>query len=257
MNLSENKPDLCIIGGTSEARKFGETLDERGIDFTFTMTTEPMVKYSFPIQKTKIENFEMYKNKAYPLFSNGNSYEKGFDLVIDFTHPHARLIDKSFDKIPENMLWRFQRKPILSESETVKDYVEMAQRVKELNPKKILSFLGFNGINKLKVELKKINCHAEIFSRSIKSSKDTVHIQFQPSMMKKKEELVKLIEEINPDIAVLKDSGENGGTASKRNFLKSKNIPFIGLKMPLKKHGRIYTDEKELLNDFLEGYFES
>ncbi len=244
---------ICIVGGTGEARHFGNRLLERGKRFSLTMTTCPIVKYDFPVIVSRIKSFEISAGRVIPVFSD-ISRSEAYDMILDFTHPHARLIDKAYEMLASEMLWSFQRIPVLDFNQTVEDYKKMADWVIDSGAKKVISFLGNVGLTKLKNELSENMHDIKIFSRSIKPNEGVIHVNFKPESMNKSDELENLINEIKPEIALLKDSGTEGGTAVKKSVLQKKGIPFIGLKMPQKKFGEIYTSENRMFEDLMRVY---
>jgi len=245
---------ILIIGGTSEAKALGFFLNEKGVAFTYTLTTKPMKTYPFEYRIGKIVNISQSNETLKVQFEENEAL---FDLVIDMTHPHALFIAEILNRLPDSanlnkMLWRYQRQSCLNESETVEDYKTLTAKIVEKRAGKILSFMGCNGSEQIARLLDASHYDCRIYLRSIKrphffSERVTlIPLKFSPTEMNNQVLLRTTLDEIGPELVLLKDSGKEGGTDVKRTVLVENDVDFLGLRMPQKKTGRIFKDLEEL-----------
>lgn len=249
-----NAKKTLIIGGTTEARLFGTFLKNEGIDFTFTLTSKPLKEYPFTYRITKLFDIHFVDEAFKIKFEDGVEH---YDFIVDLAHPHANSISQIVENACKNRnlsreLWRFQRTSCLDKRDSVESCEEMAYHIMETKSQKILSFMGHKGSQRLAECLNHRQYNCEIHLRSIKSPDfkqehvRLIPIHFNPSDMNSETILKGLISEIKPTRVVLKDSGKFGGTDIKRKILKETKTRFIGLAMPEKKGGTIFTDFEEM-----------
>ncbi|BBE31616.1 precorrin-6x reductase [Tepiditoga spiralis] len=228
---------FLVLGGTSTSREF--CLKTTLKNYTLTLTSNPIVKYPCEFKVSKIKN--MFFDKKIIVEFKNNEKINDIDMIIDFTHPHAMNISNLLKNIPENLLIRYQRKPITNGM----TYFDMVHKIKENKFKKILSLLGANGSLKVIDELNKIKYFPEIIIRSIKKVEGFEHIKFDPNKIDN--ELNEIIKFYKPDLIIFKDSGKEGKTDKKIKFCLKNKIPFFVIKMPLKEYGRIYYSLENIL----------
>jgi precorrin-6x reductase len=278
---------ILIIGGTSEARTFGTFLAERSVAFTFTLTAKPMRRYPFAYRVEKIVGIShseerignisescrgrtsstriSKENKRNSLGNPGfivkfESHEEEFDLIIDMAHPHAYSIGKLLDDLDDSTelngcLWRYQRQNCLEVFETFESYEEMTKWIVKKKTKKILSFMGCKGSERIAKLLDSQHYNCQIYLRSIKKPclqsefVQLLPLIFTPSEMNNTDLLQSTLDEIEPDLVLLKDSGKEGGTDVKRTWFIERDIAFFGLRMPQKRKEKIFRNPEEL-NEF-------
>ena len=230
---------VLVLGGTSTSREF--CLKTTLKDYILTLTTKPINEYPCKVKVLKIK--KIYFDKKIIVEFENKERVRDIDIIIDFTHPHAKNISQLLKNIPENLLMRYQRKPLSSGI----TYYEMAEEIKKNKFKKVLSLMGAKGSLTLISELNKIKYYPDLIIRSIKKIEGFKHIEFNP--YKNKDDLKKIITVYNPDLIVFKDSGKEGKTDKKIKSCLKYKIPFYTIKMPLKSYGRVYYSLEDILKE--------
>lgn len=255
---------LLILGGTSEAKEFGTFLKQREMNFDFSLSTTPNTDYGFDYTIQPVTGISCQNQLFQISFENT---QKAYRLLIDLTHPHATTIAQMIDSIIcsaslNKTLWRFQRKPCLEGDETATDYRELAAFVIKQRARRILSFMGYKGTKRVAEILEQRQYNCIIMYRSLKKimawegNITLIQYDFQPKQLHSASLMKALLSQIKPDLCLLKDSGEQGGTQIKKSVFIEEKLPYIGLKMPIKQKGRVFYRMEDLKQAIVERYAE-
>lgn len=246
---------ILIFGGTTEGRKLAEYCDKNGIEATVSVTTDRGAEL-LPVSKNiKILNSTLDASAMEDLIKN----EK-FSLVIDATHPYARIATANIAAACERVglaNYRLVRELIPSRSDNVFDTVLDA--VSALNEngfadKIVLSVLGsrqFSALTALKNFQKRLFIRVlpdeNFVERCAELGLPREHILtgIAPFSV---EQNCEHIRACGAQILLTKESGAAGGYLEKIEAARLCGIPVFSVRPP-KEHGKSFEEIVQIIKN--------
>lgn len=244
---------VVVFAGTSEGRMLCEFLAQRGVEVTAVVATEygKLVMTSMPFLSVKEGRLS---------FDEISALIEAFDLVVDATHPYAKVISENikqavFEK--GNRLIRIIRPSL--EYENVFEFGDIKEACSYLTvttgnilvttgSKELLPYTTIENYNK-RVYLRVLPT-VEALNTCINLGFNAANIicmqgPFSENMNKA------IIEQIDAKILVTKDTGKNGGFIEKLSAAKKLGVQVVLIGRPCKEEGIIMEEaysflEKEL-----------
>lgn len=230
---------VLIFGGTTEGRKIAETLSSfsgNKILTDISVATE-YGEQVLPVKKNLNVLTGRLDEKQIEKLCEENKY----DLLIDATHPYARIVSENVKTCGKNLsipVIRFERKIFSQENENIM-YVSSSQEAFELLEKTSGNILLTTGSKDLNIFCQNEAVRKRIFARvlpcmeSLKlcnenglEGKQIIAMQgpFSKAMN------IAQIKEYDISVLVTKESGKTGGTDSKLEAAAEQNINCIVIK---------------------------
>ena len=255
----EEKSDILVIAGTTEAREVIQALIKKGYSVTAAVATE----YGGEVLKgTEAEVLEGRKNA--PKFVKILERIRP-SYIIDASHPFAVLVTEEIKKAAKAVgipCIRYLRR----EEEFVYEKVikfSQATEAAEFLRKKKGNFLLTTGANTISVYR---DCIEDFDQRGYvrvlnqpesekscrKSGIPFSHVIFENPPFSKEDNL-KLLDRYEIRFLVSKDSGRAGGLLEKMEAARERNIPLLLVERPKQEEGIENLDELFRLLDFKGG----
>ena len=221
---------ILVFGGTTEGRIAVKELEESGSLYFYS--THDGEQHLF------VSNGVIISGAMTAEGMETFCRENDIRLIIDAAHPFASELHSNIEKASKQIkihVIRFERIYPKRDSRFIwcEDFSDAVEKLK--GAKRILSTAGVKSIGKLK-ELEKSG--VEVFHRilnresSIKLANsegvDEAHLCYYS----KEEDQSKVLEEINPDAVLLKESGFSGGYTEKVEAALKKGIKIFVIKRP-------------------------
>ena len=247
--------NICIFAGTTEGREVIEYLSDKEIKVTACVATE-YGEEIIPNSKATIHVERLDYDRMVEFFNINK-----FDLIIDATHPYAKIVTKNITKATSKLDIKYLRLN-RSASETVdgKYFLDIETAVDYLSSTSgnILLTTGSNELSKF---TRIPNFNERIYPRvlpldtSLESCKnngyDSSHIIAMQGPFT--EELNKaIIQAFDIKILVTKEAGSNGGFMEKVKAAKECNIECVIINRPDNKEGKSFTEVIDYLNNLIK-----
>lgn len=247
--------NICVFAGTTEGRELIEYLSDKEIKVTACVATE-YGEEVIPNNKATIHVGRLDYDRMIEFFNINK-----FDLIIDATHPYAKVVTKNIIDASGKLGLRYLRLN-RSVSETVDGnyFSDIEQAIDYLSKTKgnILLTTGSNELSKF---TRIPNFKQRIYPRvlpletSIESCKingyDLSHIIAMQGPFT--EEFNKaIIKAFDIKILVTKEAGNNGGFMEKIKAAKECNVECIIINRPENKEGYSFDEIIDCLNTIIE-----
>lgn len=226
---------ILILGGTTEGRTAVRVADEAGKPYFYSTKAE----WQEVVCKNGIRITGGMDTDSMIGFCKANDIR----LIVDAAHPFATLLHRTAAVCGTTLelpVIRFERlyPPRTSDIIWCEDYDDAIRRLEEHRINYLLALTGVQTIGKLKGYWEKHLCHFRVLERE--NSIDLALRQGFP-----KERLVYyhpeepeslLLEQLQPQAVLTKESGESGGFSEKTKAAMSRGIPVFAIKRPSLPH---------------------
>lgn len=225
---------ILILGGTTEGRRAVDIVEEAGKPYYYsTKGNEQQINLQHGIRLSGALTREAMKN-----FCQKNNIR----LLIDAAHPFAEQLHATVVCVSQDLgipCIRYERiyddlfKPYEGKNEypfrLMKRYEELMELLNEEGIHKVLALTGVQSIPKLKPfwERQERECYFRILDRE--SSHEIVRkadfpedhlVYYTPG----KENLPELLQQLSPEVVLLKESGVSGGFTEKMSIITDQGI---------------------------------
>ncbi|MDO5717603.1 MAG: precorrin-6A reductase [Tissierellia bacterium] len=240
---------IWIIGGTSDSRRFLESLEYSG-DIITSVTTEYAKSL---LDKTKVFVGRMGIDEMKD-FCIDNS----IDIILDMSHPFAFIVSENAERVSRELnikYFRFTRTKIKSDEGILVDDIDELGSVLEEISGNILFTTGSKDIPKLE-EFKKSNRHIyrilplmnslEIANKAGVEIEDLVCMKgpFTVEMNNA------IIRNFDADYMIMKESGENSGFSEKIESCMEMGITPIIIKRPVEEGINSFEELREIVQEY-------
>mgnify|MGYP000681081003 CR=1 FL=1 len=228
---------ILIFGGTTEGKQVIEVLQKLQLQHIYSTKTKIDVV---------LDDFGQYRHGAFT-FASLEEYitENNVELIIHASHPFATELHETISlaagscDIPVLRLERqFPERQVSSTVHYVRDYVDALTFIDEnFKGKRLLGLTGVQSISKLKSYWLTNTSYFRILDRQI-SVDMAMESKFPKEQLilgypnKTIEDEIELIQTLNIELVLTKESGESGALSLKIDAAKACNIPIIILEKP-------------------------
>ena len=222
---------ILILGGTTEGRAAVRVADESAsIYYYSTKGTLQSIDCAHGIRLTGAMNVESMTTFC---------REHDIRLLIDAAHPFAKVLHQTIGQVSKTLdipVIRYERRYPPREEDLIwcDDYTDAIQHMKEAGIKRLLALSGVNTIAPLRPYWETHDCWLRILDRE--ESHSLASQQGFPTdrlvYYKEGEDELKLLEQIQPDAILTKESGYTGYFAEKVNAARKFGIPVFVVKRP-------------------------
>ena len=245
---------IWIIGGTKDGRDILEKLvnvkNKKDI-LVSTATSyggELLKKYTLDSKK----NIQIICKKLDEEQMEKVITEKNINLIIDASHPYAANVSRSILNVTQKLgikYLRFEREMLDYGDENVFKFEtlqEMNDFVLKYQNKNILSTLGSNNLEEIKVMGEKNNLFVRILPAEKLGYLPKNIIAIQGPVDKNLN--LAMLKSFKIDFLITKESGKTGGEKEKIDACKEFGTVVLVLKRPFVNYKNIYSDIDKLIN---------
>ncbi|MCH2225609.1 MAG: precorrin-6A/cobalt-precorrin-6A reductase [Crocinitomicaceae bacterium] len=249
---------ILVFGGTTEGRHVVSLLNEMQIPFVYSTKAKIDVE---------LGKFGMYRHGVFTKKALVNFIqEENISLIINASHPFAKELHQTIDEVSQLENTKVLRLERIYSERVVNDWVKYVDDYHEVidillegfQDQNLLALTGVQSIEKFKEFWKDNTCYFRILDRvsSIQIARKsgfpkTQLILEQPENLIGGEE--QLIDQLNIDVIVTKESGGTGALDEKIRIAISKRTPLFILKKPTTPRSFIQVQSinelKKILSD--------
>lgn len=229
---------ILVLGGTTEGRKAVETLDKAGKKFYYSTR--------FDMQEVRTYNAKMVTGGLDVSQMKEFCVNNDIRLIVDAAHPFAAELHATVSEVSRNLsipAIRYERRYATRHPDLVwcKDYNDAVNKLFSNGIGRLLALTGVQTISKLEDFWKEHDCYFRILNREESIRK--VHVAgFSDDKIvfsDDKRNLSEIINEINPDAIITKESGESGGYSDKVETAKKHGLKIFVISRPPMPEGFI------------------
>ena len=251
---------IWIIGGTKDGRDILEKLvsvkNKKDI-LVSTATSyggELLKKYTLDSKK----NIQIICKKLDEEQMEKVITQKNINLVIDASHPYAENVSRSILNVTQKLeikYVRFEREMLDYGDENVFKFEtlqEMNDFVLKYENKNILSTLGSNNLEEIKVMSEKNNLFVRILptTSSIQKAENLGYLPKNIIAMQgpfSKNMNIAMLKDFKIDYLITKESGETGGELQKVEACQECGVKILAIKRPVLNYGIFFHTIEELI----------
>lgn len=253
---------IWIIGGTKDSR---DILEKLILNTKKDIIVSTATEYGGKLLEDYIKNNRNRKIKVISERLNEEQmenliYENNVNVVIDASHPYAKNVSQSIINVTNKIntkYIRFERKMLDYGNENVKKFPtleKMNNFIKNYNEKNILSTLGSNNLEDIKIMDERNNLYIRILPTT-DSIKKAETLGYLPSKIIAIQGPVDkglnkaILESYKIDFLITKESGYTGGEQEKIEACKEMEIMVLVLERPYVDYGVVYNDIEDILKN--------
>ena len=219
---------ILLFGGTTEGRRAAEVLEEAGSPYFYsTKTGEQDITLHHGVRRDgAMDEAEML------CFCN----EHAIRLIIDAAHPFAQQLHATVAEVSQQLhipVIRYER--IFPPRDERIIWIDRYEDLRTLQPCTILATTGVQSISQLKpLEKEGFRILYRILPResSVALAKEQGATDNQLCFYHEDEDELAFLQQVHPDLLLVKESGESGGFIQKTKSARSLGITVVSLRRP-------------------------
>lgn len=229
---------ILVLGGTTEGRNVVESLDKAGKKFFYSTRTnmqEIQARNAFTISGG-MDTPQMRE------FCEQNEIK----LIIDAAHPFANLLHTTVHEVSAALsipVIRYERRYATHDPDLhyCTDFDDAVNKLISNGVKRLLALTGVQTISKLKGYWHNQDCYFRILDRKDSRQKaDAAGVTPDKLVFYEKDGAISdLIESVEPDAIITKESGDSGGFSAKVEEAKSHGLKVFVIRRPSMPEGFI------------------
>lgn len=226
---------ILILGGTTEGRSAVKVLDEGGAPYFYSTRSD--------MQRIVCRHGTHISGALNRDSMSDLCMEKRIRAIVDAAHPFATLLHATVADVGRSLgipVIRYERRyPDAVEGIVwCDDFVDAVGKLREHGVRRLLSLTGVQTIGKLREYWIDNDCWFRILNRQ--ESLSMAHgegISDDRLLFYEDNNLEKIIDRVNPDAIITKESGESGGFMQKLDISRRQGIAFFVVRRPRMPEG--------------------